>query len=428
WRNVDDRTYEFKLRKGVKFHDGSPFSADDVKFTFDKIQDPQTGSGTGWIMSTIERVEVIDSHTVRIITREPDGMLLNRLTMFGLISSRRYIEKVGMEKALAHPVGTGPFQFIHHRPGDEYLLRKNPAYWRKGIPDFQELQIKILPERRWADRLLAGEVDLVPYLSGSKEALLAGSRDAEIQKRLVLQSPWVFLKNRGPLADVRIRQALNHAIDRRALIESAESGNGEPLASLGLKGSFGANEDLQPYSYDLRRARQLMKEAGYEQGFTLKAITSDVAEHVARIVREQLHTISVGVDLEVVSRPEWARRVVVGKVTGNPYEGDMAFNMVDNPIYNMAFHAGLFLSSAGLFGLMSDAEFDSRYEAAMKISDRSLHEKALKELDQFVHEKALMLFTYQQIRTMGVGSKIKIPGIPMNGHVDFLLLSDIKTR
>lgn len=424
WKQLDDRSYEFRLRSGVRFHDGSPFDASDVKFTLDTILDPTTGSGTGWIMSTIQSVEIKDPRTVIIRTQEPDGMILNRLTMFGLISSSRYVKKVGLEKALKHPVGTGPFEFIDHEPGQRYRLKRNARYWRKGFPAAQELEIKILPERRWADRLLAGEVDLVPYLSGSKENLLASSDVANIQKRLVLQSPWVFLKNQGALADVRIRQALNFAIDRKALIQSAENGNGEPLSSLGLKGSFGANDQLKPYDYDLRKARKLMKEAGYEQGFSLRAITSDVAEHVARTVKEQLATISVELELEVVSRPKWAERVVVGKVMGNPYEGDIAFNMVDNPVYTMAFHAGLFLSSAGLFSLLSDPDYDSVYEAAMKKADPAEHEKALKELDRYVQENALMLFTYQQLRTMGVGNQIRIPGVPMNGHVDFFLLSD----
>ncbi len=428
WKQLDETTYEFKLRSGVKFHDGSPFDASDVKYTFDTITDPSTGSGTGWILSSIASTEVKDALTVQIRTHEPDGMLLSRLTMFGLISSRRYIQKVGLQKALQHPIGTGPFVFSNHTPGEEYLLKRNGNYWRKGIPSFNELQIKILPERRWADRLLAGEIDLVPYLSGSKENLFAGSDTAEIQKRLVLQSPWVFLKNQGPLADVRVRKALNHAIDRKALIQSAENGNGEPLASLGLKGSFGANPDLKPYDYDLRQARRLMLEAGFGEGFTLEAITSDVAEHVARTVKEQLSTISVELELEVVSRPKWAERVVVGKVTGTPYEGDMAFNMVDNPIHTMAFHAGLFLSSAGLFSLLSDSSYDELYNSAMKKADPAEHEKALQELDKHVHENAFMLFTYQQIRTMGVSKQIRVPGVPLNGHVDFFLLSDTGFR
>ncbi|MCB1167034.1 MAG: hypothetical protein KDK33_12810, partial [Leptospiraceae bacterium] len=426
WKQIDSHTYEFKLRKGVSFHDGSPFDAEDVKFTFDKILDPATGSGTAWIMATIASVEIMDRYTVRIRTASPDGMLLSRLTMFGLINSRRYIEKVGMDQALQHPVGTGPFVFVRHLRGEEYVLRANRKYWRPGIPGYNDLSIKILPEKRWADQLLSGEIDLVPYLSGSKEQLVQGSDVAHIEKRLVLQAPWVFLKNQGPLMDVRVRKALNLAVDRNSLIESAENGNGEPLASLGLKGSVGFNDELKPYGHDLREARRFLKEAGYLDGFSLKCIASDVTEHVARTIREQLSTIAVDLELEVVSRPEWARRVVVGKVTGNPYEGDMAINMVDNPIYTMAFHAGLFLSSGGLFSLLNDPSYDALYEDAMAAAEPGLHEKKLRELDRFVHENALMLFTYQQVRTMGVANQVTIPGVPMNGHVDYLFLSDAR--
>ena len=426
WQQVDDRILEFKLRKGVRFHDGSRFTAEDVKFTIETILNPATGSGTSWIMSVISKVEVIDSYTVRICTAQPDGMLIRRLILFGLISSKEYVERVGLEKAILHPVGTGAFQFVSHRPGQEYVLRKNPKYWRRGIPTFSTLVLKILPERRWADALIRGDVDIVPYLSGSREQLVTSAEGYKIEKRLVLQGPWVTFRNQGPLADVRVRKALNHAIDRRLLIDSVEGGNGAEMASLGLHGCFGANPKLRSYSFDLKLARKLLQEAGYKEGFGLKGIASDVTENVARSIQEQLHNISVDLDIEVVSRPEWARRVVVGKVTGQPYDGDMAFNMVDNPIYTLAFHAGLLLSSAGLFSLLADPEYDRRYEAAMALAEQTAHEQALMALDEYIHENALMLFTYQQVRTIGLSNNLRIPGVPLNGHVEWFLLSDIE--
>lgn len=424
WQRVDDLTIEFRLRRKVRFHDGSRFTAEDVKYTFDRILDPKTGSGTAWLLSTIHSVEIIDKYTVRIHTAEPDGMLIRRLTMFGLISSKSYIERVGLEQALRHPIGTGPFAWLSHTSKKEYLLKRNDSYWRPKIPAFKFLSVKLVPERRWADALIANEVDMVPYLSGSKEMLVADSQEAVIEKRLVLQSPWVLMRNQGPLSDIRVRRALNHAIDRTALIRYSENGNAEKMASLGLKGCYGADENLQPYSFDLKVSRRLLSEAGYSAGFSLKAITSDVTENVARLIQEQLKTVSVDLKLEVVSRPEWAKRVVVGKVMGTPYDGDIAFNMVDNPIYTLAFHAGLLLSSKGLFSLYSDSTFDSQYEAAMKTTDEESHRKSLMALDRYVHENAMLLFTYQQVRLIGMSKTIQITKVPRSGHVDFFLLSD----
>ncbi len=426
WKIISECSIEFTLREGVFFHDGSPFTAEDVYFTYKKIIDPNTKSGTFWILSVIKDIEIISTHKVRIHTHNPDGMLLRRLSMFGLISSKNYFQKVGFEKAITHPVGTGPFKFISHSPGQEYILQKNPVYWRENIPQFEYLNIQILPELDWADALVRGKVNFVPYLSGSLETSLSKFKQVKIQKGEVLLAPWVALRNRGPLQDIRVRKALNHALDREALIKTVEHGNGIPMASLGLKGSTGTLAKLKPYSYDIKKAKALLREAGYEKGFSLRAIASDVSARVARFIQDELKLISVNLILEVVPRPEWARRVVLGKVTGKPYDGDMWINVVDNPIYTLAFHAGLFLSSKSPWSLLEDNEFDRLFVEAMKLVEPTKHEQALSNLDNYIYENALMLFTYQQIRTMGVSESIELPGLPKNGHVDFFLLSDMK--
>jgi len=426
WKIISEYCVEFTLREGVFFHDGSPFTSEDVYFTYKKIIDPNTKSGTFWILSVIKDVEVISTYKVRIYTHNPDGMLLRRLSIFGLISSKNYFQKVGFEKAITHPVGTGPFKFISHRPGQEYILQKNPMYWRTNIPQYEYLNIQILPELDWADALVRGKVNFVPYLSGSMETSLSKFKQVKIQKGEVLLAPWVAFRNRGPLQDIRVRKALNYAIDREALINTVEHGNGIPMASLGLKGSIGTLPKLKPYSYDIKKAQELLTEAGYAQGFSLRAIASDISERVARFIQDEFKLISVNLILEVVPRPEWARRVVLGKVTGKPYDGDMWINVVDNPIYTLAFHAGLFLSSKSPWSLLEDSEFDRLFEEAMKLVEPTKHEQALSNLDNYIYENSLMLFTYQQIRTMGFSKNIELPGLPKNGHVDFFLLSDMK--
>ncbi len=230
--------YRFKLRKGVKFHDGSPFTANDVKFTFETVLKPSTKSGSAWILSTIDNVTVVNDYTVTIKTKHPDGMLLHRLTMFGLISSKTYNEKVGLAKAKKKPVGTGPFKFVKHVRGKEYILAANKNYWRKGIPAYDKLVFKVLPEKDWADALIKNRVDIAPNLSGKKGLTVVKNPNLKVVKRLVLQSYWVLMRNKGPLAKLNVRKALNHALKKSDLIKFGDSGNGKAQASLGKKGEF----------------------------------------------------------------------------------------------------------------------------------------------------------------------------------------------
>ncbi|MCP4158176.1 MAG: ABC transporter substrate-binding protein [bacterium] len=425
WKQLDSLNYQFKLRKGVKFHDGSPFTAADVKYTYDTVLNPATKSGTAWVLGTIAKITQVDDFTVKITTKHPDGMLLHRLTMFGLISSKTYTQKVGLEKAKKKPVGTGPFSFVKHIPGKEYILAANKNYWRKGIPGYDKLIFKIVPEKEWADALIKNQVDIAPNLSGKKGLAVVKNPNLKVVKRLVLQSYWVLISDKGPLAKTAVRKALNYALKKTDLIKFGDSGNGKPQASLGKIGEFGYNETLTPYPYDPAKAKQLMAEAGHGGGFTIKLLAADVTANVAKIMRAQLKKIGVTVEVEIVSRPEWAKRVVVGKITGKPYTGDMAMNLVDNPIYNQAFHSGLFLMSKSPWALLNSKEFDDKFIHALTAPNLKEHEKRLKELDKYIYDNALLLFTYQRIRTVGINKKLNLPGISVNGHIGFFMLSDI---
>lgn len=428
WQQVDTVTYEFKLRKGVVFHDGSPFTAEDVKFTIETVLAPATKSGSAWVLGTIAGVSAVNPHTVRVKTKHPDGMLLHRLTMFGLISSKTYVKKVGMAAAKKKPVGTGPFKFSRHMKGKEYVLTANKNYWRKGIPAYDKLVFKIIPEDKWADALLNNEVDIAPNLSGKKGMVVVKNPNLRIQKRLVLQSYWVLLKNKGPLADVRVRKALNMALNKKDLIKFGDGGNGKPQASLGKKGEFGYNDTLKPYPYNPAEAKKLLTEAGFGSGLKLKMIAADITANVAKIIKAQLAKVGVTIDMEVVSRPEWAKRVVVGKITGRPYDGDLAVNLVDNPIINQAFHSGLFLSSQSPWAQLNSPDFDKKFIWALTADNLNEHQSRLKELDKYIYDNALLLFTFQRIRTVGLNKAVELPGISINGHIDFFMLSDIKVK
>lgn len=125
-----------------------------------------------------------------------------------------------------------------------------------------------------------------------------------------------------------------------------------------------------------------------------------------------------------MSRPDFAKRVVVGKITGHPYEGDMAIDLVDNPIIDMSFHAGLFLASSSPWALLNDPAYDKKFLWTQLMADPAQHISALQALDQYIHDQALMLFTIQPVRMFAMKKEVTIPGIGLNGHIDYVVFSE----
>lgn len=423
WTLVDPKAYEFELRKGVSFHNGEPFTAECVKYTYETVIDPATKAGNAWILSSIAGVDVLGPNKVKINLKHPDGMFLYRLSMFGSIAPVNYIKEKGMAEFMKNPVGTGPFSFVKWDKGEQIVLKKNPSYWEKGVPVYDELIFKIIPEDQWVDALKRDKVDLVTSIHPNQMQEIISDGRFKTMQQLVLQGYWVMIRNKGPLADVNVRKAINHAVDKQKLINVQNGGIGTPLKSLGKIGEIGKHPNLKGYGYSPVIAQILLEKAGYKEGFKLKAITIKGAEPLSNAIKEDLAKIGIDLELEVVSRPEWAKKVIVGKVTGNPYDVDLAINLVDNPIVNLAFHAGLFLASPSPWSLTSDPEFDKQFQEALFKADETQHVPALEALDKYIHDQAMMLFTFQPQRVFAMKKEINIPAVPINGHVDYFVFS-----
>lgn len=426
WKLVNNQSYEFELRKNVKFHNGEPFTADCVKYTYETVINPETKAGNAWILNTIKNVEVLDPLHVKINLTNPDGMFLHRLSMFGSIVPVNYIKANSLDHFMANPVGTGPFVFSKWEKGKEIVLKKNPEYWETGFPVYDELIFKIIPEDQSIAALKNGEVDILTNIHPSKMTDITTDGRFKTMQQLVLQGYWVMLRNQGPLADVNVRKALNHAIDKNKLIKLQNGGIGMPLVSLGKLGELGKNATLKDFGYSPVIAQVLLEKAEIKTGLKLKGISIKEAEPLALSIKEDLLKLGIDLELEIVPGLEWVKRVIVGKITGKPYDGDLAINLVDNPIVDLAFHAGLFLASASPWSLTNDPEFDKRFQEALTKPNMTEHVKALEQLDKYIQDQALMLFTFQPQRVFAMKKEIMLPDIGINGHVDYFVFSHAK--
>lgn len=430
WKQIGDKTYQFKLREGVRFHNGQEFDAYDVKYTIDTHLNPEIRSATALVWNNshlvhVKEVAVVDKYTVNFILHSDSGIINHMMHMFSAVLPKDY----PLKKLREHPVGTGPYKFVKWDSRKQIVLTRNEDYWKPGIPKIKNLVFKILPVDQWLETIIAGKADFIMHLPGKYRKKIEADVHSEIMERPVLSSIWISLKNKGPLKDVRVRKALNHAVDMEKIIRYAEYGKGIVLASIGRKGEYGYNEELTPYKYNLDKARVLMMEAGYEKGFTLKAFATDITETVMGLVKEDLMDINVELELEIVPPLQYVLRApymshIYGTKSTEDY--DITAWIVDNPVINMLFNCDTLLLSN-----MSHIEHTpynyKEYEIFhnwANISNPVVHEKRLKELDKYIHDNAYFLFTYQRVLTSAIRKNIHMKKLNVNGHLEFGMLTE----
>jgi len=305
WNQVDDLTWEFKLRDGVTFHNGEAFGADDVEFTIERTYDPEANTRVATVFTTVEDVQVVDDLTVRIVTKAPDPLLPGRLAFYGgQMLPRDYFTEVGAEAFGQEPVGTGPVRFEERVPDERLVLARNDDYWGEPIA-FERVVFRPIPETAARIAALeAGEVDLITRVPPDQVQRVADLENARLEQVLYNGLYVLVLNtNQAPLDNQLVRQALAHAIDREAIVEELWSGQGEVPTGPAIPTQFAFDPSLPPLPYDPDRARQLLEEAGYDGTpvvfeTTDGSITND--RPMAEAITAMWEDVGVTVDLQVI--------------------------------------------------------------------------------------------------------------------------------
>src|SRR6266849_7967474 len=270
WTNIDDTTWEVKLRQGVKFHDGTPFTARDVKATFDRVLDPTKKMTARGNHAKIKAVDIIDDHTVRFRTDGPYPLFVERLTA-QVMQSDKVIREKGHEWMQEHPVGTGPYKLVKWNRKQEHQLVRNDDYWGPK-PAFKHLRIRIIPEKATEiAELLSGGVDIIKAVPPDQMDVINKSGQARTGTSPILRTAMLQLDQAarsGPnlFTDRRVRQAANLAVDNDAIIKFVLNGLGDRVATGVNPMAFGWDPGLKPYTQDLAQAKKLLAEAGYPNG------------------------------------------------------------------------------------------------------------------------------------------------------------------
>ena len=308
WELIDDLRWRFYLREGVTFHNGAPFNAEAVKFSIERVHAPDFPSGDKFLGVPISHVEIIDDYTVDIVTNEPVPVLPSTLTRNGaFILEPGHYSELSIEEARSNPVGTGPYKLAEYRPDDRMILERHDDYW--GWPDkanIDRLITRQIPEESTAlAELLDGRADIVRIRPDMVETVQeADGVDTIIAPSLVRGMLGFNLQMYPKMEDPRVRRALNYAIDRDSMIDALAFGEHD-LKMKNVVNPPHDHPDLEPYPYDPDRARELLAEAGYPDGFTIDTIdvmmpeAFDYAEIVAQYWR------MIGIDLGEVRQLDW---------------------------------------------------------------------------------------------------------------------------
>jgi peptide/nickel transport system substrate-binding protein len=278
WRNVDDTTWEVKLRKGVKFHDGTPFGAKDVKATFDRVLNPELKLTARGNHVKIKTVEVVDDLTVRFKTDGPYPLFVERLTA-QVMQSEKVIREKGHEWMQENPIGTGPYKLTRWNKKQEHFLTRNEDYWG-AKPHFKHVRIRIIPEQATQiAELISGGVDVIKAVPPDQMDVINKSGQARTSTSPILRTAFIQLDQAGrsgknPFQDRKVRQAANLAVDMDAIIKHVINGLGDRTATSVNPMAFGFDPNLKPFKQDAAQAKKLLAEAGFPNGFDVGFLTT----------------------------------------------------------------------------------------------------------------------------------------------------------
>ncbi|HXD95621.1 MAG TPA: ABC transporter substrate-binding protein [Candidatus Acidoferrum sp.] len=410
WKIVNDTTWEFKLRRNVKFHNGEPFTAASVKATIDYALDPANKShfAAAAYWGLVKEVQVVDDYTVRFVTKQPwPNLADSAASTNSLIMPAKALKELGLAKLAEKPIGTGPFKFVEWRRDERLVLERNPDYWQ-GPADVSRVTFRFIPEfsARMA-ALLSGEIDVMKDVPPHAVEAIEKSGRAKLRSTVSSRINYLALVNLkpGPMQDVRVRRAMNHAVDVDELIKQVLKGRASrmcgPLAP--------ANVDYAPvecYKHDPARAQALFKEAGVDP--TKLALTLDTPsgrypldKDISLAIAAQLQRLGIKTNVVV---NEWGTHLDKIK---NRNTGDMFFLGWGPALYGQNTMQPLFLADQTYSSYGNNKAIDDKIGRAQTLLEPKARAEAYADLQKVVHDEAPWVFLWQQHDLYGVTQAIE---------------------
>jgi peptide/nickel transport system substrate-binding protein len=427
WSASEDAlTYEFVLRDGVKFHNGDPVTAEDVKFSFERYR----GTSAKALHDRMAAVETPDARHVRFRLKQPWPDFLTfyvSATGAGWIAPKKYVEQVGEDGFKRAPVGAGPYKFVSFTPGEALVLEAFEGYWRK-VPNVRRLVLRSIPDE--STRLAAlkrGEVDIVYSIRGELAEEVEHTKGLTLKPAVNIGMYWLYFPEqwdpKSPWHDQRVRRAADLAIDRKTINQAITLGHSRITGSI-IPDNFDFYWAPPPPTYDPTKAKQLLAAAGYPNGFDAGEYNCDAAyADLAEAVVNNLQEVGIRARLRPLERVAFFRGYAE-KNFKNLIQGQSgAFG-------NAATRLEAFVAKGATYAYGSYPDIDALFPEQAGELDHARRAATLQKIQQLVHERTIYAPLWQQAFLNGVGPRVKesglglIPTYTYSGPYEDLTLAD----
>ena len=412
WRAVNETTWQFKLKRGVKFHNGEPFDAAAVKFSVERMLNPKQAAPGRTSIATIDHVDIVDAYTVNVITRAPFPLLPVRMSpghcgTVGIVPPK-YLAQVGDAGFAVKPVGTGPYKFVEWVKDERLVLEANKDYHR-GAPAIEKLVFRPVPELTTrVAALMSGQADLVSDIPPDQTGKIQNSGTAHIEIStlggFVIMVKMTNYLMPGPWQDARVRKAINYAIDMDTIIKTVLEGYGVVLGVPLEKEAFGFNPNIKWYGYDPERAKALLREAGFANGFEMtlhapnRRYMNDI--EVMQAMAQMLGKVGIKAKVEVweqsIYTTKWRKRELLPAYM-TAWGGAGVF---DGDLLTSSLH------SKSALAIFKNEALDKMLEDAQATSDPERRKAIYFKAQELIYEEAPIIKAYQQAHIFGVSNRL----------------------
>ncbi|MGD9145568.1 MAG: ABC transporter substrate-binding protein [Anaerolineae bacterium] len=410
WEISDDGTeYTFKLREGVVFHNGEPFNADSVVVSWERAANADFEYSYFWTRA--DSVQKIDDYTVKITTPEPDALFMRIVADSWAMIPPQYYEEVGEEGFNEFPVGAGPFKFVEWVKGDHITLEANPDYWDEGMPNVQNLVFRPIPES--STRVAAvqtGEIDVVQRLTSEEAQSLLGAPDVKVIRYPVARIYYIAFNNLTtgvgqPTEDPLVRQAMNYAVDVDAIVDALFDGFAQPASGYVASSEMGYGV-VEPFGYDPDKARELLAEAGYpdgfEMGFACPAGAYAFFEQVCEAVQGYLLDVGIETELEIMESGQYWDLEAAKELP--PLFGD-SWSSAIGEAYNRLL--GALDGWDASYSAWSDPKIDELLAAIAETIDFEERKKLYEELQVYMQEDPPFIYLYEPMAFEAINTRVQ---------------------
>ena len=408
YKQLSDTEWQFNLRKGVKFHDGSEMTAEDVKFSLDRAKNSAVVASK---MNGVKEVQIVDDYTIKIILESPNMAFLYNLFHTGCsILPKKLVEEQGEDEFFKHPVGTGPYKFESWSAGEEIVMTRFDDYYDYDDSNPNKtLTFRVMPES--SSRMIAlesGEVDIVDYIAPVDVEKVSSNSELELLQNTGLDFIFLGLNcSMKPFDNVKVRQALAYAINKDDVVTGVLEGLGQPATTVVGPTIAYYYDGMDTHQYNLEKAKELLAEAGYPDGFTMELVVrDDDTLRTAQILQNNFAQINVTVDIKQLEYATYTETCADGRAQA--YLGSHAnAGDTDNslrPLFYSTKEQG-----TKNWHKYSNPEVDAKIDEANQTSDTSKREELYKELQTILVDECPIIPIYSQ--TINIGVRKGIAGV-----------------